>query len=113
MSQPAIAKIIPMDTARYCYSSVVRGYHVYQDNWEATHGVILSCVRETGNASDPFAVCVKKHGAMCQEKFRPFVHYFCGAMESLVVKVLVVGDIKVTFHKAGLKFHVSSFLKVI
>ena len=51
-----------MDTARYCYSSAVRGYHVYQENWEATHGEILSCGRETGNVSDSFAVSGKKHG---------------------------------------------------
>ena len=36
------------------------GYHVYQDVWEANHGEILCCFHETGNAFDPFAVCVKK-----------------------------------------------------
>jgi len=38
----------------------VRGYHVYKDIWEATHGEILACARETGNAFDPFSVSVLK-----------------------------------------------------
>ena len=46
--------------ARYCCDSVVRGYHVYRDIWEATRGEILTCARETGNAFDPFAVSVLK-----------------------------------------------------
>ena len=55
-----------MDTsrARYCYDSEVMGYHVYEDIWEATNGEILACFRETGNAFDPFAVCVKKDAAI-------------------------------------------------
>ena len=48
--------------ARYCCDSVVRGYHVYKEAWEVSCGEMLSCARETGNAFDPFAVCVKKHG---------------------------------------------------
>ena len=46
---------------RFCYDSVVRGYHVYEDVWEASHGELLNCERETGNTFDPFAACVKKH----------------------------------------------------
>ena len=45
---------------RFCYDSVVRGYYVYNDVWEASHGELLNCERETGNTC-PFAVCVKKH----------------------------------------------------
>ena len=48
------------DRARYCYDSEVMGYYIYQDIWEARHGEILGCFRETGNVFDPFAVCVKK-----------------------------------------------------
>ena len=40
----------------------MRGYHVYKDVWEATHGEVLNCTRETGNAFDPFAVSVIKRG---------------------------------------------------
>ena len=46
---------------RFCYDSVMHGYHVYKDVWEASHGELLNCERETGNTFDPFAVCVKKH----------------------------------------------------
>ena len=45
----------------FCYNSVVRGYHVYRYIWEASHGELLNCERETGNTFDPFAVCMKKH----------------------------------------------------
>ena len=48
------------ETARFCCDSEIMGYHVYQDVWEADHGEILRCFRETGTAFDPFAVCVKK-----------------------------------------------------
>ena len=47
-----------MERARYCCNSAVRGYHIYQDIWEANYGELLSCARETGNVFDPFAVCV-------------------------------------------------------
>ena len=46
---------------QFCYDSVVRGYHVYKDVWEASLGELLKCERETGNSFDPFAVCMKKH----------------------------------------------------
>ena len=48
------------DRERYCCESEVMGYHIYQDIWEARHGEILNCFRETGNAFNPFTVCVKK-----------------------------------------------------
>ena len=40
------------DRARYCRGSEVMGYHIYQDIWEARHGEILGCFRETGNIFD-------------------------------------------------------------
>ena len=46
---------------QFCYDSVVGGYHVYKDEWEASLSKLLNCERETGNSFDPFAVCVKKH----------------------------------------------------
>ena len=51
-----------MERARYCCDSAVRGYHIYQDIWEANYGELLSCTRETGDVFDPFAVCVQKDG---------------------------------------------------
>ena len=46
---------------RFCYDSDVRGYHVYKDIWETSHGELLNCERETRNTFDPFGVCIKKH----------------------------------------------------
>ena len=47
-----------MEQARYCCDSAVRGYHMYQNIWEANYGELLSCTRETGNVFDLFTVCV-------------------------------------------------------
>ena len=40
------------------YNLVMRGYHIYKEIWEASHGETFNCVRETGNRFDPFAVAV-------------------------------------------------------
>ena len=44
------------------YDSVIRGYHIYKEIWEASHGETFDCVRETGNRFDPFAVAVIRDG---------------------------------------------------
>ena len=44
----------------FSISSVVRGYHIYQDVWSAGVGEQLTCDREPGNRHDTFAVAVKK-----------------------------------------------------
>jgi len=36
--------------------SCVRGYHVYEDIWDASVGEELPCQRENGNCANPFAV---------------------------------------------------------
>ena len=36
------------------------GYHVYKEEWEAAVGELLVCEREPKNASDQYAVAVKK-----------------------------------------------------
>ena len=46
----------------FSVSSMVRGYHVYKDVWEATNGEVLQCTRDQGNRYDPFAVAVTKNG---------------------------------------------------
>ena len=46
----------------FTLSSMVRGYHVYKDIWDADKGEILDCVRETTNHHDPYAVTVSKNG---------------------------------------------------
>ena len=47
-----------MSTALFVVETMVRGYHVYQENWSATVGEELVCQRETGNICDAFAVSV-------------------------------------------------------
>ena len=42
----------------------MRGYHIYSDIWEASVGEQLPCEREAGNGADPFAVAVKRSGAV-------------------------------------------------
>ena len=43
----------------FALSSMVRGYHVYKDIWDADEGEILDCVRETTNHHDLYAVAVR------------------------------------------------------
>ena len=35
------------------YDSVIRGYHIYKEIWEASHVETFDRVRETGNRFDP------------------------------------------------------------
>ena len=44
--------------------SCVRGYHVYQDVWDAAIGEILTCEREPSNSQVRYAVAVKKEGSI-------------------------------------------------
>ena len=48
-------------TSSLSFDSVVRGYHVYKDIWEASEDELLPCRRETANRYDPFAVAVTKN----------------------------------------------------
>ena len=40
--------------------SMVRGYHIYKDLWDASIGEEMSCQRKAENYTDPFAVAVMK-----------------------------------------------------
>ena len=44
----------------FVFESMVRGYHVYKDVWDANIGETLPCEVESGNTSDPYAVAVKQ-----------------------------------------------------
>ena len=39
---------------------MVRGYHAYQDSWDALIGEELVCAREPDSLRDPFAIAVVK-----------------------------------------------------
>ena len=49
-----------MSLATFSLNSVVSGYHVYKDYWEAATGEILRCREERTNIHDPFAVAFIK-----------------------------------------------------
>ena len=48
----------------FSFTSVILGYHVYKNIWNAIVGDQLPCTRETSNRHDPFAVAVVKDDAM-------------------------------------------------
>ena len=41
---------------KFSVLSMIQGYHVYQDEWDAVIGEVLPCQRESGNRHDPYAV---------------------------------------------------------
>jgi len=47
-------------TLSFILDSVVHGYHVYQDVWNAAPGETLGCSRERDNEHDIFSVAVRK-----------------------------------------------------
>ena len=49
---------------RFSIDSCVRGYHVYNDIWEASVGEELPCHRKDGNPTDPYAVAIKRSGVI-------------------------------------------------
>ena len=46
------------------FDSVVRGYHVYEDIWDAVEEQILDSRREPSNRHDPFTVSVIQNGTV-------------------------------------------------
>ena len=49
---------------RFSIDSCVRGYHVYNDIWEASVDEELPCQCEDGNSADPCAVAIKRSGVV-------------------------------------------------
>ena len=45
------------------FSTCMKGYHVYQEEWTPVLDEMLSCCREFANVHDPFAVKVVKAGS--------------------------------------------------
>ena len=78
-----------MASERFRVESMVRGYHVYKDVWEAAIGEELSCKRELENHQDPFAdwakIAEERHGLNarlqaksydCSEGRRPYEYMY-------------------------------------
>ena len=64
----------------YTIETVVRGYHVYWDIWEAAVGQILPCQRERGNVHDPYAVAVVNRLAMFHWPYPQFTSFWAAAI---------------------------------
>ena len=46
----------------FSVEAMVRGYHVYQEEWDAVIGEVLQCRRKTGKRHDPYAVATLSDG---------------------------------------------------
>ena len=78
-----------MSLATFSLNSVVKGYHVYKDYWEAATGEILQCRKERTNIHDPFTVAIIKDDSVVghvPRKFPQYAHCFCKAEVPLPVK---------------------------
>ena len=73
-----------------CFTSesVICGYHIYKEVWEANLGETTVCAIESGNAFDPFAVSVVRDGEIighaCPRKSLPLAHCFCDIVDALL-----------------------------
>ena len=48
----------------FCYQSAVQGHHFSKNSWIPAEVEILSCISETSNRFNLFAVAVKKNGVV-------------------------------------------------
>ena len=69
----------------FAIDSVVRGYHIYQDNWSAEINSELPCHPESGNREDRYAVGVMNDthvvGHVPRKISGRFVMYFYATLE--------------------------------
>ena len=65
-SMPQLPLVLPREEKmeEYEVSSVVRGFHVYQQSWSPSLEEQLECLREAGNDKDRYAVAVLRHGSV-------------------------------------------------
>ena len=96
-------------SATFSLTSVVRGYPVYKDYWEAATGETLRCSEERTNIHDPFAVTIIKGDSVVghvPQKFPQSVHCFCEVEVPLPVKSQVIENIHMICLRAEWRFHV-------
>ena len=81
--------------------SMVRGYHVYKDIWDAAEDELLDCRREPFNSYNPFAVSVIRNGTAVGHipkkiSFVPFLHHsYRMAGEKRYVRDLPQGGLEI------------------
>ena len=53
-----------MAPASFTIEAMIRGYHIYRDNWSAVIDEELPCEKVLNNLADPFAVGLMKDGTI-------------------------------------------------
>ena len=67
--------------------AMVRGYHIYEEIWDASIGEELLCAREPTNPRDPFTVAVvKSDQTVGHVPLIQYVFCFYGMEEQLCAK---------------------------
>ena len=59
----------------YIVETIVCGYHVYREVWEAAVKEVLPCQQEHGNVHDPYTVAVLNRGVIVGHVLMPY-HQF-------------------------------------
>ena len=70
---------------------MVRGYHVYQDEWDTVIGEVLQCRKETGNWHDPYVVVTLSDGWVIGHMPQKFC-FFAQSLFGVVALSHVVSD---------------------
>ena len=84
--------------------SVIRGYYVYKDIWEASSGQIFPCLQGSGNAFDPFTISIMRHSDIIGHV--PIGCLFIFLQNSSSIKCTVTGNSQFSrdLHKVGLSY---------
>ena len=69
---------------------MVRGYHVYQDIWDALIGEKLVCAREPDNLRDPFVVAAVKSDAALGGTSLASTPYGSGSLNPHILCILTL-----------------------
>ena len=88
----------------FSIESMARGYHVYQQVWEASIGeeLHLTCQRERGNLVDPFAVAVLTNGDVVGHILQKISSICCTFLRNRTITCRVIGS-QLAVYFRGLK----------
>jgi len=92
-------------------STVVRGYHVYQEIWTAPLGEVLFCQQETNNHHDRFAVAIIKDGEVVGHVRREISSICSMFLLTGTIKCEVTGDRQYSYDLAQGGMHVPRKLR--
>ena len=80
--------------------SCIRGFHIYGDTWTPSVGEILICERESGNASDLYAMAIKKGSEVVGHVPRK-MSAACSLFLQLGGALTIIADIHLTHRREG------------